>query len=81
MNPSDIRNPNLICHVADCAQRCSTPPTAAAEALSCTGEHALAVEAFPELAELQALPGLSEEELERQALAHPGADGTPSTPE
>ncbi len=33
------------------------------------------------LAELQALPELSEEELARQALAHPGADDDPRTAE
>lgn len=33
------------------------------------------------LAELQDLPGLSEEELARQAMEHPGADGDPGTAE
>jgi hypothetical protein len=35
----------------------------------------------PELAPDDGVPGLSDAELEQQALAHPGADGDPSTPE
>ena len=34
-----------------------------------------------EMAALQGAPGLSEEELARQALAHGGADNDPTTPE
>lgn len=33
------------------------------------------------LAALEAAPPMSDEELTRQALEHPGADGDPSTPE
>ena len=35
----------------------------------------------PELAPIEGVPAVSDEELEQQALAHPGADGDPSTPE
>lgn len=34
-----------------------------------------------QLAELEGLPPISDEELARQAEAHPGADGDPRTPE
>ena len=35
----------------------------------------------PELAPVEGVPAVSDEELEKQALAHPGADGDPATPE
>ena len=35
----------------------------------------------PEAAPIEGVPVVSDEELEKQALAHPGADGDPSTPE
>jgi hypothetical protein len=35
----------------------------------------------PESAPVEGVPAVSDEELEQQALAHPGADGEPSTPE
>lgn len=35
----------------------------------------------PELAPVDGVPAVSEAELEQQALAHPGADGDPTTPE
>lgn len=35
----------------------------------------------PETAPVEGVPDVSDEELEQQALAHPGADGDPSTPE
>lgn len=35
----------------------------------------------PENAPVAGVPAVSEAELEQQALAHPGADGDPSTPE
>jgi hypothetical protein len=35
----------------------------------------------PETVPVEGVPELSDEELEQQALAHPGADGDPSTPE
>ena len=35
----------------------------------------------PESAPDEGVPALSDEELEQQALAHPGADGDASTPE
>jgi len=38
-------------------------------------------EFLTELAELNEAQPLSDEELERQALDHPGADGDPGTPE
>ncbi len=38
-------------------------------------------EMLEELAALEAAPGLSDEELARQALADGGADGDPATPE
>ena len=38
-------------------------------------------EFLTELAELNEAQPLSDEELERQALEHPGADGEPGTPE
>lgn len=38
-------------------------------------------EALQQIAELDALPPLSDEELARQAEAAPGADGDPDTPE
>jgi hypothetical protein len=38
-------------------------------------------EFLTELAELNEAQPLSDEELERQALEHPGADGDPGTPE
>jgi hypothetical protein len=38
-------------------------------------------ELLTELAELNEAQPLSDEELERQALEHPGADGDPGTPE
>jgi hypothetical protein len=38
-------------------------------------------EFLEQIAVLHEVPRLSDEELERQALAHPGADGDPNTPE
>lgn len=38
-------------------------------------------ELLEELAALENAPPLSDEELTRQAIEHPGADGDPSTPE
>ena len=38
-------------------------------------------EMLDELAALDAAPALSDDELDRQALAHGGADGDPATPE
>ncbi len=35
----------------------------------------------PEAMPVEGVPAVSEAELERQALTHPGADGDPSTPE
>ncbi|QYF94208.1 hypothetical protein KY495_02985 [Massilia sp. PAMC28688] len=35
----------------------------------------------PETTPAEEIPAVSEAELEQQALAHPGADGDPSTPE
>ena len=35
----------------------------------------------PEMAPVEGVPVVSDAELEKQALAHPGADGDPSTPE
>ncbi len=35
----------------------------------------------PGLVPVDGVPAVSETELEQQALAHPGADGDPSTPE
>lgn len=35
----------------------------------------------PETAPVEGVPELTDEELEQQALAHPGADGDASTPE
>lgn len=35
----------------------------------------------PEQAPVDGVPVVTDEELEKQALAHPGADGDPSTPE
>lgn len=35
----------------------------------------------PEAAPVAGMPSVSDTELEQQALAHPGADGDPSTPE
>ena len=35
----------------------------------------------PEMAPEEGVPAVSDAELEQQALAHPGADGDPSTPE
>jgi hypothetical protein len=38
-------------------------------------------EFIEEMRTLNSAPALSDEELERQALEHPGADGDPRTPE
>jgi hypothetical protein len=35
----------------------------------------------PETAPVDGVPAVTDEELEQQALAHPGADGDPATPE
>ncbi len=35
----------------------------------------------PEPVPAEGVPAVTDEELEKQALAHPGADGDPSTPE
>lgn len=35
----------------------------------------------PEQMPVEGVPVVTDEELEKQALAHPGADGDPSTPE
>ncbi len=35
----------------------------------------------PGIAPVDGIPAVSDSELEQQALAHPGADGDPSTPE
>ena len=35
----------------------------------------------PEAPPLDGVPAVSDSELEKQALAHPGGDGDPSTPE
>jgi len=45
------------------------------------GKASATPEMLEELAALQDAPALSDEELDRQALAHGGADDDPSTPE
>ena len=35
----------------------------------------------PETTPVEGVPAVSDAELEKQALAHPGSDGDPSTPE
>ncbi|MBI2309229.1 MAG: hypothetical protein HYU78_18210 [Rhodocyclales bacterium] len=58
-------------------------PAAARQTINDVLEHGQAPseELLDELRALECAPSLSDDELERQALAHPGGDGDPGTPE
>jgi hypothetical protein len=58
------------------------PATPATDEERLLAEELVAGQPFsPEQAALEGVPAVSDLELEQQALAHPGADGDPATPE
>lgn len=62
-------------------QRASTAPTSTESEPVAPEDIEVGQPFSPESTPVEGVPVVSDEELEKQALAHPGADGDPSTPE